>query len=71
MKFIFCINKENIAHSSCKLYKRGKAFCIKGKVEGIVGIILDQIKKIFWMFIFENFIKEAKLSVSRTKLKRL
>ena len=30
-----------------------------------------EMKKVFWMFIFENFIKEAKFSVPTTKLEGL
>ena len=29
------------------------------------------MKKVFWVFIFENFIKETKFSVPTTKLERL
>ena len=31
----------------------------------------NEIKKVFWMLIFENFIKEKKFSVPTTKLKGL
>ena len=47
-------------------------------IRGILPIVLEaygctsyrkEIKKVFWMFIFENFIEEAKFSVPMSKLK--
>ena len=55
-KFKLCLNKENIALSS------GSIWCTSYK---------NEMKKVFWMFIFKNFIKATKSSVLATKLKAL
>ena len=41
-KVMLCVNKGNIAHSSCNIW------CTSYR---------NEIKKVFWMFLFENFIK--------------
>ena len=53
-KVMLCLSKGNIVHSSCCIW------CTSYK---------NKIKKVFWMFIFENFIKETKFSVPTTKFK--
>ena len=55
-KNMLFLNNENIGHSSCKIW------CTSYR---------NEIKKVFWMFIFENFIKETKFSVPTTKLEGL
>ena len=53
---MLCLNKGNIADSSCSIW------CTSYK---------NEVKKVFWMLIFENFLKETKFSVATTKLKGL
>ena len=55
-KVMLCLNKGNIALIS------GSIWCTSYR---------NETKKVFWMFIFENFIKEAKFSVPTTKLEGL
>ena len=50
---MLCLNNGNIALSS------GSTWCTSN---------MNEMKKAFWMFIFENFLKEAKFFVPTTKL---
>ena len=50
---MLCLNKENIAHSSFSIWFTSHR---------------NEIKKVFWMFIFENLIKETEFSVTTTML---
>ena len=51
---MLCLNKGNIAHSSCIMW------CTSYR---------NEIKNVFWMFIFEKFIKETKFAVPTTEFK--
>ena len=55
-KVMPCLNKGNIALSSDSIW------CTSYR---------NEMKKVFWMFIFENFIKETKFPVPTTKLEGL
>ena len=55
-KVMICLNKRNMALSF------GSIWCTSYR---------NQMKKVFWMFIFENFVKETKFSVPTTKLEGL
>ena len=55
-KVMLCLNKGNIADSSCSI--RCASYS-------------NEIKKVFWMLIFENYLKETKFSVPTSKLKGL
>ena len=52
-KVMLCLNKGNIALSSGSIWYTS---------------YWNEMKKVFWMFIFENFIKETKFSAPTTKL---
>ena len=52
-KVMLCRNKGNIALRS------GGIWCTSYR---------NEVKKVFWIFIFENFIKETKSPVPTTKL---
>ena len=51
---MLCLNKGNIAHSSCSMW------CTSYR---------NEIKNVFWMFIFEKFTKETKFAVPTTEFK--
>ena len=53
---MLCLNKGNIALNSDSIW------CTSER---------NEIKKVFWMFVFENFIKETKFFVTTTKLEGL
>ena len=53
-KVMLCLYKGNVALSSCSI---------------LCTSYLNDIKKVFWMFIFKNFVKETKFVVPTTKLK--
>ena len=55
-KVMLCLNKGNITLSY------GSTWCTSYR---------NEMEKVFWMFIFENFIKETKFSVPTTKLEGL
>ena len=54
-KVMLYLNKGNIIYSSYSLWYTSYR---------------SKIKKVFWMFILENFIKETKISVPMTKLRQ-
>ena len=55
-KVMLCLHKGNIA------LKSGNIWCTSE---------MNETKKVFWMFVFENFIKETKFFVTTTKLEGL
>ena len=55
-KGTLCFNKRDIALSSDSIW------CTSYR---------NEMKRVFWMFIFENFIKDTKFSVPTTKLEGL
>ena len=55
-KVMLCLNKGKIDHSSCSIW---------------YTFYWNEIKKTFWMFIFENSMKETNFSVTNSKLNSL